>query len=55
MSNSQKEIGKLSDKFSFPQSFIIGNESVSNQMQIAESFNTYFGNLYSSTNKNIPS
>jgi len=40
MANSQKQIGEQSDKSSFPQSFIIDTESISNKMQIAESFNT---------------
>jgi hypothetical protein len=50
----KKAIGKQSDKSSFPQSFKIDNENISNKMQIAESFNTYFANIGASTSQNVP-
>jgi len=50
----KKATGKQSDISSFPQSFKIDNENVSNKMQIAESFNIYFATIGGSTSQKLP-
>ena len=50
----KKAIGKLNDKSRVPQSFIIDNERVSNKIQRAESFNTYFAKIGACKHQNVP-
>ena len=40
-----KVIGKQNNKMSFPQSFQLDQQTVSDKNQIADSFNSYFANI----------
>jgi len=50
----KKAIGKLSDKWSFPNEFLINNVPVSDKKEIAESFNIFFANIGAHTSHNVP-
>ena len=49
-----KTIGKLNDKSTFPNSFLINNEQTSDKPKIAEGFNKYFSNIGHKTSQNVP-
>ena len=42
---SKKALGKVNNKTSFPQSFIIENNHITDKSVTAESFNDYFSNI----------
>ena len=50
----KQAIGKNNDKSSFPQSFSIDNENISDKGKIAEAFNNFFGKIGKSTSENVP-
>ena len=50
----KKAIGKVNNKTSFPQSFIIENNHITDKPLIAESFNDYFSNIGKHTSQNVP-
>ena len=41
-------------KLYFPIPFTIDNEQISNKLEMAESFNTYFANIGKTTSQNVP-
>ena len=50
----KKAIGKENNKKNFPQSFNIENKTVSDQDEIANSFNSYFANIGYKVNNSVP-
>ena len=47
-------LGKENNKSSFPQTFQVNNEKMSDRTKIAEAFNNYFSNIGKITNQNVP-
>ena len=50
----KQALGKQNDKSSFPGTFLIDTEHVSDKSKIAESFNNYFSNIGISTSQSVP-
>ena len=50
----KKAIGNQNDKTSIPQMMKINNEQVSENTQIADSFNTYLASIGATTGQNVP-
>ena len=50
----KKAIGNQNDKTSIPQMMKINNEQVSENTQIADSFNKYFASIGATTGLNVP-
>ena len=50
----KKAIGKQSNKKNFPQSFQVGQKKISNQKEIADSFNNLFSKIGKTTSENVP-
>ena len=47
-------IGKLNDKSGFPNEFIVNNNTISDKLEISESFNKYFSSVGLKTSQNVP-
>ena len=47
-------LGKINDKSSYPQIFLINNKSIADKVQIAEGFNNLFSNVGIQTCHNLP-
>ena len=47
-------IGKLNDKSGFPNEFIVNNNTISDKIEISESFNKYFSSVGLKTSQNVP-
>ncbi len=50
----KQAIGKMNDKSSYPQSFLINNSMKSDKIEIAEGFNKFFANIGTQTSHNVP-
>ena len=50
----KKAIGKENNRTNFPQSFNIENKTVSDQDEIANSFNSFLANIAYKVNKSVP-
>ena len=50
----RKAMGKLNNKTSFPQTFLINEASITDKSQIAEGFNNYFSKIGIQTNHSVP-
>ena len=46
-------IGKLNDKSGFPNEFIVNNNTISDKLEISESFNKYFSSVGLKTSQNV--
>ena len=46
-------IGKLSDKSGFPNECIVNNNTISDKLEISESFNRYFSSIGLKTSQNV--
>jgi len=47
-------MGKLNNKTSFPQTFLINRTLITDKYQIVEGFNNYFSKIGIQTNQNVP-
>ena len=50
----KQAIGKLNDKSSYPNSFIINNVSITDIQEAAEGFNDFFSKIGVMTSHNVP-
>ncbi len=50
----KQAIGKMHDKSSYPQSFIVNNTLKRDKLEIAEGFNNFFANIGMQTSQNVP-
>ena len=50
----KQAIGKMNNKYAFPNEFLINNSPVSDKREIAESFNIFFANIGARTSQNVP-
>ena len=50
----KQAIGKLNDKSSYPNSFIINNVSITDKQEAAEGFNNFFSKIGVMTSQSIP-
>ena len=48
-------IGKINDKSSYPQTFMINNSKISDKGEISEGFNNFFSSIGLQTSHNVPS
>ena len=51
----KQAIGKINDKSSYPQTFMINNSKISDKGEISEGFNNFFSSIGLQTSHNVPS
>ncbi len=49
----KQALGKMRDKSSYPQSFLLNNTLKSDKLEIAQGFNNYFANIGTQTRHNV--